>query len=170
MLLGSLSSENGYTASAQLTGMLCVVQQACQRGELHASLKAFRQSVNKKVYKAQQEPRERRKAVKTCKAGEVSPAPSWAMNFLCCLCTNSLIQNSISASPRQHCSALLTVTSPVLCCLCRFQLWSWQSATINSCKALPTQSSSSRSGPVELSRANPAPSAVVGQYGPFLCR
>ena len=54
-----------------LTRMLCAVQQACQRGELHASLKAFRQSVFKKVYKAQQEPKEQRKAAKTCKAGEL---------------------------------------------------------------------------------------------------
>lgn len=77
MLLGSLSSKHCCTASAQLTGMPCVVQQACQRGELHASLKAFRQSVNKKVYKAHQEPKEKRKAAKTSKGGEVSPVPSW---------------------------------------------------------------------------------------------
>lgn len=46
------------------------VQQACQRGDLHADLKAFRQSVFKKVHMEHKEPKERRNATKTCKAGE----------------------------------------------------------------------------------------------------
>lgn len=70
------SLPSGCCFSAELKWVLYAVQQACQRGELHASLKAFRQSVFKKVYKEQKEPRERRKAAKPCRAGELPYPPS----------------------------------------------------------------------------------------------
>ena len=55
---------------AQLSMLLCVMQHACQRGDLHADLKAFRQTVFKKVYKEHKDPKERQKAAISGRAGE----------------------------------------------------------------------------------------------------
>ena len=54
--------------------LLRVVQHACQQGDLHADLKAFRQTVFKKVFKEHKDPKERQRAAITGRAGEISAA------------------------------------------------------------------------------------------------
>ena len=87
---------------AQLEVLLHVVQHACQRGHLHADLKAFRQTVFKKVYKEHKDPKERQKAAITGRAGEIPACRSQ----IHALPVNSSIK-------RQHCS-VVSVTHATL--------------------------------------------------------
>lgn len=81
----------------QLNMML--LQNACQRLDLHADLKAFRQSVFKKVYKEHKAPKEKQKAAKAGRAGE---APTYQS------------QGFSAQATRQQCSVLLVTTLAVL--------------------------------------------------------
>lgn len=98
--------------------MWCVVlQNACQRLDLHADLKAFRQSVFKKVYKEHKEPTDKPKATKAARAGD---DPTYQSQV--CQCSG------IKA-------AMLCTFGDKAYCPCRPKFCSWLRA-INSCEAV----------------------------------
>ena len=87
------SASTLWYSGHSLKAVLCVLQHACQRGDLHADLKAFRQTVFKKVYKEHKDPKERQKAAMSGRAGEI---PASQVSVL-----------PVSQKPRQHHSVLL---------------------------------------------------------------
>lgn len=111
---GRLHAQSGFAVMAekvQLNMRLCVVlQHACQRLDLHADLKAFRQSVFKKVYKEHKDPQEKQKAAKAGRAGE-----------------NPTYQSQVSQCSGNK-AAMLSTFGDNACCPCRPKSCSWQRA------------------------------------------